>query len=486
MIILMSLIFPVQGQEMSGVWLSPDWLFPGERKYSEAEVRASAQEVLSNLARAGVDTVFLETFLRGYGICPTISLSSEQGLPQVLTYRPGTNTSPVYPHLWWPYRAEYGVVHDPLQIFIDEGQKVGVEIHAWIHLFYWRMDNTDVMLPWHDGLSVWASLMSEYLRIQAEQLEFAQGRTVRPGYEQQERATLGDLIPVAVVAAAAEIFDRGCDVRELESLLRQAGYRTQGRPIGVLIAEIIKAGGDRPDFLLLATDQDPFPAPRGKRLRPIYVNPAHPVVRQTLLEVCQNIVSTHPGLGGLHLDHIRYPVDGQGLSQNLGIEDGSIRYFSASDPEQMRTYRALQQELELRQASLAELVTEIRAVMPRRFPLSAAVLPLYYRDRDQNRFRSSGYDYSAQAWLDWPVDFVVPMMYEYHPYIIRTLVRDYQKMAKERNERRPIKVFPGISRLAYTRNGGVDSDGWVFFDLSFARDVQFKRQQTEDLDFGGE
>ena len=114
------------------------------------------------------------------------------------------------------------------------------------------------------------------------------------------------------------------------------------------------------------------------------------------------------------------------------------------------------------------------------------MLPLYYRDRDNGRFRTSGNDYAAQAWLDWPVDYVVPMMYEYHPYLIRTLVDSYQQLANQASPQNPIQVYPGISRLEYTRNASVRPRGWVFFDLSLARDVKIPRNEQEDFDFGGE
>ena len=78
------------------------------------------------------------------------------------------------------------------------------------------------------------------------------------------------------------------------------------------------------------------------------------------------------------------------------------------------------------------------------------------------------------------------MMYEYHPYLIRTLIEDYQTLANAANPEDPIEVYPGISRLSYTRNGSVKADGWVFFDLTLARDVKNPRQEAEDLDFGGE
>lgn len=470
----------------AGAWLSPDWLFPGDRRYSEQEVRRIARRTLQQLAQDGVDTVFFETFLRGYAVCPTISTSPPDG-PKPVPYGATPESFPVYPHLQWPYRTEFGVVTDPLQIFIEEGQMVGIEVHAWVHMFYWRMDNSDVMLDWHNGPTIWGELMESYLRRQAERLALLHGRSVRPGYEAAERQLEAGRIQPEALLQAADLFARGCDTTELSRLLRSQGLRPGLRPIGALVAAILEAGGERPEFLLMASDEDPFPAPRDKVLRAIYVNPEHPEVRQRLQEVITNIALTHPGLAGVHLDHIRYPVDGQGLRRDLGIADARYQTYSASDPEEMARYTALNQALQQRREALRTVVSEIRDSLPRRLTLSAAVLPLYYRDRDNGRFRTSGYDYSSQAWMEWPVDFVVPMLYEYHPYLIRTLVKDYQAQATSANPARPIRVYPGISRGDYPRNGSVDpNQGWVFFDLTRSRDVNVPSRETEDLDFGGE
>ncbi len=473
-------------REMSGAWISPDWFFPGNRSYSEADVRKVARRELALLAEQGTDTVFLETFLRGYSICPTIEKNGNSVTP--VAYGQTAESFPVYPHLSYKYRSEMGTVLDPLQIFIEEGQLVGIEVHAWVHMFYWRMDNNDIMLPWHNGPTVWAELMETYLRRQSQRLGLLAGRSIRPGYEALEESRRGSAeIRPETLEAAADLFARGCDTNELSRLLRSAGFKTGGHPFGTLIAEILKAGGERPDFLLMASDQDPFPAPRGKVLRPIYVDPEHPVVRQRLIEVVKNIATTHPGLAGVHLDHIRYPVDGQGLSRDTGVFDGSYRTFSASDNDSRAQYATLNKALSHRREALQTIVSDIRKEIPRGQELSAAVLPLYYRDRDNGRFRTSGYDYSSQAWIDWPVNFVVPMLYEYHPYLIRTLVKDYQAQATAANPQKPITVYPGISRLKYTRDGSVDhSQGWVFFDLTLSRDVNVQARETEDLDFGGE
>jgi uncharacterized lipoprotein YddW (UPF0748 family) len=473
-------------QELTGVWISPDWFFPGDRRYSEAEVRETARWVMDDLKEKNVDTVFLETFLRGYGICPSIQRDDRAKTAELIPYSPGTQGHPVYPHLQWDYNIEFGTVLDPLQIFIEEGQANGIEVHAWVHMFYWRMDNNDIMLNWHNGPTLWGHLMEQYLREQAERLALIQDSSVRPGYEQVAAKSLGDDIPVDLLLAAADLFSVGCNTVQLEEMLADYDLEANGHPMGTLIRHIIRSGGQRPDFVLMASDAEPFPAPRGKHLRSIYVDPEHPAVRKELTEAVLNIARTHPGLGGIHLDHIRYPVDGQGLDPATGVIDGKYRYFSASEPAEMRQYQLLTHTLERRQVALSDLVHDIAEEMPRRMALSAAVLPLYYRDRDNGKFRTSGYDYAAQAWLDWPVDFVVPMMYEYHPYLIRTLVEEYQTLANSANPEDPIGVYPGISRLRYTRNGSVKPRGWVFFDLTLARDVKNPRQEAEDLDFGGE
>lgn len=468
------------------MWLSPDWFFPGTRSYTEQEVRQSAAGVFEELRAREVDTVFLETFLRGYGVCPSIALDAGKRNATVVDYRPGQEGFPVYPHLRWDYRVEFETVLDPLQIFIEEGQAQGIEVHAWVHLFYWRMDNNDIMLPWHDGPSLWGTLMEQYLREQEERLSLVQAQDVRPGYEPVVAESLNGDLPLEVVAEAADLFSTGCDTRRLEEILAEHDIESDGHPIGTLIARIIASGGQRPDFLLMADDQDPFPAPRGKHLRAIYVDPENPQVREALLSAISNIAETHPGLAGVHLDHVRYPVDGQGLNPRTGVLDGTYRYFDAADSGQMKQYRYLTETLRTRREAVNTLVAEIAEKMPRGVQLSAAVLPLYYRDRDTGKFRTSGYDYASQAWLHWPVDFVVPMMYEYHPYLIRTLVEQYQTLADSANPENPIAVYPGISRLRYTRDGSVKPQGWVFFDLTLARDVKNARQEEEDLDFGGE
>ncbi len=462
------LAIPSGADDLAGVWLSPDWLFPGTRRYSEEEVRQGAREAVEALANQKITDIFLETFLRGYSIAPAIE--RERYDAAVIPYgsRQGI---PVYPHLSWNYRVEIDTVLDPLQIFIEEASLHGIEVHAWVHCFYWKMDNTEVMLPWHNGPSLWNELMARYLSEQAERLE---------GQPTAAPTT------IALMREASLLFETSSEGRELEKILTAHGVNGDGRPMGTLLREAMRAGAEPPDFLLYQNPEDPFPAPRGKRLRPVYVNPQHPEVREQLKRVVANLAAGHPGLAGIHLDHIRYPVDGQGFPDWIGIEDGSYLYFEATDSYQLKRYRAIHEVLKQRRDSLRQLVNEIEELIPSHLELSAAVVPLYYRDRDSgNRFRICGYDFTCQNWQEWNVDFVVPMMYEFHPYLIRNLVKLFQTQMEQDPEARSIKIFPGVSRLQVARTG-LGGQSWVFFDLDLARDVKLEKEQTEDLNFGPE
>jgi hypothetical protein len=121
-----------------------------------------------------------------------------------------------------------------LQIFIEEAQLVGIEVHAWVHMFYWRMDNNDIMLPWHNGPTIWAELMEAYLRRQSQRLALISGRSVRPGYEQLDDSRRGGEIRAEMLEQAADLFARGCDTDELSKLLRSGGFKTQRLPDGNL------------------------------------------------------------------------------------------------------------------------------------------------------------------------------------------------------------------------------------------------------------
>ncbi|MGE0488562.1 MAG: hypothetical protein AB7S38_05055 [Vulcanimicrobiota bacterium] len=467
LLLLFLTLAPALADDVTGVWLSPDWFFPGTRRYNEATIRRVARDTCEELARQNITDIFLESFLRGYSIAPEIERDRTDA--RVIPYTGLDHGIPVYPHLWWNYKIEVNTVVDPLQIFIEEASLQGINVHAWVHAFYWKMDNTEVMYPWHNGPSLWNQLMADYLRTQADKLDG------KPGAAPDT---------VALMRDAAGLFDTSSEGRELEQILANHGLQADGHPIGILLRQAMRAGAEPPDFLLYQTAEDPFPAPRGKRLRPIYVNPEHPEVRRQLTRVVKNLANNHPGLAGIHLDHIRFPVDGQGFPDRLGIEDGSYQYFESTNPQRLQNYQEIHQILARRRESLRQLVDIFREQLPAHMKLSAAVLPLYYRDRDMGtQYRLSGYDYVCQDWQHWKVDFVVPMMYEFHPYLIRNLVKLFETQMQQDPQARDIKVVPGVSRLQVARNGLGGGQSWVFFDLNLARDVKLEKEQTEDLNF---
>lgn len=87
-------------QEFRGVWLRPP------------DDPAEIPVMLDQIAEAGFNAVLVETFYHGF----TISA-----------------TSPI------PTRPQFEGL-DILQMFIDEGHKRNLEIHAWVEVFYWEVD----------------------------------------------------------------------------------------------------------------------------------------------------------------------------------------------------------------------------------------------------------------------------------------------------------------------------------------------------------
>ncbi|MFN8606124.1 MAG: hypothetical protein U0931_01240 [Vulcanimicrobiota bacterium] len=446
---------------VQGAWVSPDWFLPGTRKYNEEDVRVRSRRMLKSLADSGFNTVFLETFLRGYSIAPSLKDGRV------------TSDMPVYPHLRWNYRYDGAKTYDTLQIFIDEAQQQGIEVHAWTHMFYWKMDNPGANLAWHAAPSLWSQMMVSYLRTQADKL--AAQPQVAPE-------------TVRLMRDAAILLTRTTEAKDLDELIGRYHFPMEGRPLGMLLRTAMRAGAERPTFILMGTEEDPFPAPRGKVLRPIYMNPGSPEVRALLVKSVQNIVENHPGLAGVHLDHIRYPVDGQGLPEEFEVQDGTYNYYSQASQEEMTRYQAVHKELAQRRENLRMLVDDMRAMLGNHRTLSSAVLPVYYRERDNGRFRLGGYDFAAQDWVDWKVDFVVPMLYEMNPYFIRALLSLFQEEELKRlGQNNKIAVYPGVSQTRTARTALPEIAGWVFFDLSLSRDVKLeKKEATEDLNFGAQ
>jgi uncharacterized lipoprotein YddW (UPF0748 family) len=446
--------------EFIGVWISPDWLFPGTQRYSEAQVRSTARRVMSNLAGQGVSDVFFESFLRGQSIAPA---AQARGRSVTLCKDPNSSEHlALYPHLAWDFRVEVDSVVDTLGIFIDEGRSHGLSVHAWIHTCYWTQDVPSVMLDWHEKPSEWSRLFVDYLE--------QQGRTV---------AGTADL-----ALAAAELLRITTSGERLSELLKQHQVTITAGPMAALIRELVRRGCSMPSFLLTGSIDDAFPAPRNSRLRPIYVNPEHPAVQDVVLKTVRNLVRAHPRLAGIHLDHIRYPVDGQGMPESMAISNGSYRFYSQIDNAEMDRFQQIQEVLRRREGALKGLVTRVRAEVPKDKRLSAAVLPAYYRERDNGRFRLCGYDFASQDWVSWPVDFVVPMLYEMSAFTIRNLLDQMANEMDTRFGKQSIVIYPGVSQQSLGRRGELETPGWVFFDLKQARDFKVKhKERSEDLNF---
>jgi len=81
------------------------------------------------------------------------------------------------------------------------------------------------------------------------------------------------------------------------------------------------------------------------------------------------------------------------------------------------------------------------------------------------------------------VDFVVPMLYEFPPHVIRDVLRGFRADLERLHGRQTIEVYPGVSHLQMARSGILDVDTWVFFDLTLARDVKYEKTPVEDLNF---
>lgn len=83
----------------------------------------SPQQVAATMERiqaAGINTLFLETVYRGYAIYPG---------------SPSFQQNPAF--VGW----------DPLQAFVTEGARLGIEVHAWVHTFYVGYEGEDSLYP---------------------------------------------------------------------------------------------------------------------------------------------------------------------------------------------------------------------------------------------------------------------------------------------------------------------------------------------------
>lgn len=437
---------------VQGAWVSPDWLFRDEKAYDEAQIRQRVREAIRSLRATGINTIFVETVMRGTSITPGHVEGGRTGLP-------------VASRLAWPFERRGTRTLDTLQIFIDEASDKGMQVHAWIHLLYWRMDNDGVYRAWQRGPSLWDDLLARWLREQGAALASDAARA-----------------PLARAAGrAADSLASGVDSERLSGILAEAGLDGHGNPLGGLVRALMAAGRPAPPFLLLGRPGDPFPRPDKSLLRPVYLDPAHPEVRRRLLDLVASISTSHPDLAGIHLDHIRYPVEGQGIPSDLAPRGRDNLYLDAHLPEMAERYARYERLIEQRREVLASLVNAVRPTLQRGQVLSVAALPLYYVERGLGSGHVNGYDYSSQDWHAWDVDFVVPMMYGFDPWRIRTLVQRYQREVHALRGDASPAVVPGVSRLRMARAGLLRNDDWIFFDLGLGLDFRDWKENANEF-----
>jgi uncharacterized lipoprotein YddW (UPF0748 family) len=436
---------------IQGVWLSPDWILPGTRTYTESEARQIIHNTVEALKQQGINTVFMETLVRG----SSIAVGGDV---------------PIYPHLKWSFAHRGTRTVDVLQLLIDEADGAGIAVHAWMHMFYWRMDNDDVYRPWQRAASIWDPLLVIWMGRQAGYLK-----------EHYKRPDLQSVLAEMMASIRAG----GVDGRELSAILRRHRIDPEGRPLGVLIHALMAEGCPAPDFLLIGSADDPFPRTPGRSLRPIYINGENAEVRKIVSGAVVAISDAHPDLAGIHLDHIRFPTDGQGIPAAWQPRGRDALYFNMSIPVMAVQYRKYAEMIKARRDALSSLVNEIAAHIHRGQYLSAAVLPLYYVERSDGTDRFNGYDYSGQDWHTWNVDFVVPMMYGFDPWRIRTLCRRFsEEVQAEATPDRPAPlVVPGVSKLSMAQSGVLGKDEYVFFDLTLGLDLHYEREHDEDYNW---
>ena len=162
---------------------------------------------------------------------------------------------------------------------------------------------------------------------------------------------------------------------------------------------------DHPEWAMRNSRGAPQTCPNGPDIEYIYLSPGNPGVRTHLARVAADVVRRYE-VDGVHLDRIRYP------GRDYGWDRASLEAFGgdpAADPAGWSRFRR-----ELVSKLVREVHDSIQSV--RRVPLSAAVWPIY----DRERFgwpSSSGVAQFFQDTWGWAgegsLDVAVPMTYFY-------------------------------------------------------------------------
>lgn len=99
----MSTVIPYDENELKGVWIRPEY-------YSEADI----QKTVNEIASAGINNIFIETYYHGKTIFPSQIMEKYGFISQYENYSK----------------------FDPLKIWISEAHKQGIKVHIWFQTFY--------------------------------------------------------------------------------------------------------------------------------------------------------------------------------------------------------------------------------------------------------------------------------------------------------------------------------------------------------------
>jgi len=146
-----------------------------------------------------------------------------------------------------------------------------------------------------------------------------------------------------------------------------------------------------------------------------WLDPAVPGVVEFLEATVDDLARAAPDLDGLHLDYIRYPYTLPMIpgSRFRGLDFGYGEIAKARFSAEHGGFEVGDQWDDFRRARVGDLVAGLRAHMPKRWKLSAAVLA--YADR---AYLTSMQDW--RAWLeDGRLDFAVAMAYTRDERLLR-------------------------------------------------------------------
>lgn len=166
-----------------------------------------------------------------------------------------------------------------------------------------------------------------------------------------------------------------------------------GRPNHILV--------DHPEYAMHGRSGRPMACPNGEEY--VYLSPGHPAVRTRLARVAADVVRRYR-VDGVHLDRIRYP------GASYGWDRATVAAFGRDPKADPAGWARFRRDLVSR--TVHETRDSIQKV--RRVPLSAAVWPIYDRDRF-GWPSSSGVDQFFQDTWGWArdgaLDVAVPMAY---------------------------------------------------------------------------